>query len=60
MAAERCRCETILGYLVERGADINIKDNKGVNTIQLTINTTESKWVLQIWFDLASHLFHSR
>ena len=33
MAAERCRCEKILGYLVEKGADINIKDNKGVNTI---------------------------
>ena len=31
MAAERGRCEYILGYLVSKGADINIKDNKGVN-----------------------------
>lgn len=31
VAAERCRCEQILGYLVEKEADINIQDNKGVN-----------------------------
>ena len=31
MAAEKGRCEQILGYLVGRGADINIKDKNGVN-----------------------------
>ena len=30
MAAKKGRCEQILGYLVARGADINIKDKNGV------------------------------
>ena len=30
MAAKKGRCEQILGYLVTRGADINIKDKNGV------------------------------
>ena len=31
MAAKKGRCEQILGYLVRKGADINIKDDNGVN-----------------------------
>ena len=31
MAAEKGRCEHILGYLVGKGADVNIKDINGVN-----------------------------
>ena len=31
MAAEKGHCEQILGLFVGRGADINIKDNNGVN-----------------------------
>ena len=31
MAAKKGRCEQILKYLVVSGADINIKDNNGVN-----------------------------
>ena len=34
VAAERCRFEKILEYLVKGRADINIQDNKGVNTVQ--------------------------
>ena len=33
VAAERGRCEKILGDLVDKGGDINTKDNKGVNII---------------------------
>ena len=65
MAAERYRCETILGYLVEKGADINIQDNKGVTIFQIDY-TTESRLVLLIQFDSVSFsgscehsLFHS-
>ena len=32
MAAKKGRCGNILGYLVGKGADINIKDSNGVNT----------------------------
>ena len=34
MAAEKGRCKQILGYLVHKGADINIKDNYGVNILE--------------------------
>ena len=47
MAAERYRCETILGYLVKKGARINIQDNKGVTIFQIDY-TTESRLVLLI------------
>ena len=33
VAADKGRCEYILGYLVDNGADINIEDNKGVNRL---------------------------
>ena len=42
VAAERCRCEQILGYLVEKEADINIQDNKGVNIFQSDCTTADS------------------
>ena len=41
MAAKKGRCEQILGYLVGKEADINIKDKNGVN-----ICTTKSRLVL--------------
>ena len=31
MAAKKGRCKQILRYLVDKGADINIKDKNGVN-----------------------------
>ena len=37
LAAEKGRFENILGYLLGKGAGINIKDNEGV-TIHVTIN----------------------
>lgn len=45
VAAERYRCETILGYLVKKGARINIQDNKGVTIFQIDY-TTESRFNL--------------
>ena len=38
LAAEQGRFENILGYLLDKGADINIKDNDGVNTCNYTVN----------------------
>lgn len=43
MAAKKGRCEQILGYLVGEGANVNIKDNNGVNichnsTVELEFN----------------------
>ena len=35
MAAQKGRCEHILGYFVGKGADVNIKDNNGVNICHL-------------------------
>ena len=32
LAAGKGRFENILSYLLDKGADINIKDNNGVNT----------------------------
>ena len=40
MAAKKGRFENILGYLIVKGADINIKDNDGVK------NTCHYKLVL--------------
>ena len=37
MAAKKGRFENILGYLIGKGANINIKDNDGVK-IHVTIN----------------------
>ena len=37
MAAEKGRCEQILRYLVDKGADINIKDKNGVNISRLVL-----------------------
>ena len=36
MAAKKGRCEQILGYLVGKEADINIKDENGVNIYHCT------------------------
>ena len=36
MAAKKGRCEQILGYLVGKEADINIKDKNGVNIYHYT------------------------
>ena len=36
MAAKKGRCENLLGYLVDKGADINIKDNNGVSICHCT------------------------
>ena len=38
MAAEKGRFENILGYLIDKGANINMKDNDGVNMRHYTIN----------------------
>ena len=38
MAVKKGRFENILGYLLGKGADINIKDINGVNTCHYTIN----------------------
>ena len=37
MAAKKGRCKQILRYLVDKGADINIKDNNGVNIDRLAL-----------------------
>ena len=50
MAAQKGRFENILGYLVGKGADINIKDNDGVNTCH---NTISNKVVLLIRIELS-------
>ena len=31
VAAEKCHFEEIVGYLVDKGTDINVQDNKGVS-----------------------------
>ena len=36
MAAGKGRFDNILGYLLDKGADIDIKDNNGVNTCHYT------------------------
>ena len=38
MAAEKGRFENILGYLIDKGANINMKDNDGVNICHYTVN----------------------
>ena len=42
LAAERGRFENTLKYLVDKGADINIKENYGVSIILLTQHYCES------------------
>jgi len=37
LAAKKGRFEKVLGYLIGKGADINIEDNEGVK-IHVTIN----------------------
>ena len=51
MAAKKGRCEQILGYLVGKEADINIKDKNGVN---ICYCTTKSRLVLFSVFVLNS------
>ena len=36
MAAQKGRFEEILGSLIDKGADINMKDNNGVNACHYT------------------------
>ena len=42
VAAERGRCEEILGYLIDKGGDasINIKDEEGVSAMTTLASTS--------------------
>ena len=48
MAAKKGRCESILVYLVDNGADINIKDNNGVNTYHYSIKRKLIQYMLRV------------
>lgn len=40
VGAQRGRCEKILGYLVEHGANLDTKDNNGVRTyVNILVST---------------------
>ena len=51
MAAAKGRFENILGYLIGKGADINIKDSDGVNACHYTI-TNELLLLIKVWVGL--------